>query len=141
MYRALLIVAMCIGLVGCQFSTAPVGVGQYDRGHGVAMSRAPWNGEYTLYLFPSGPKGQRTAVQTAHLKKGDPLGFRQRQDGVVAVAGELEVPLRDGRYQWVMKADPGQANWLGTAAIVLLTAAVVFGVIAVLAYIDLNKHF
>lgn len=133
MGRTILVAAMCIGLVGCQVSTAPTGVARLDRRHAVSMMRAPWNGQYTLYRLPADRKGQRSVVQSAHLKKNDPLGFRKRQTGPVAVAGELEVALAPGEYEWVMKPDPGQPNWLATTALVVLVAAVIVGVIYAIA--------
>ena len=138
MGRTILAVVMCVALVGCQVSTAPTSVATFDRHHGVSMLRAPWNGVYTLYLLPSDPRGKRTVVQTAHLKVDDPLGFRQRQAGPVAVAGELEVPLATGEYEWVMQPDPGQTNGLATTALVVLMTAVVIGII--IAVIDVNAN-
>lgn len=132
MGRLVLVVAMCVGLIGCQVSTAPTGVARLDREHAVSMMRAPWNGQYTLYLLPSDRKGQRSVVQTAHLKKNEPLGFRQRDTGPVAVAGDLEVPVGPGEYEWVMKPDPGQPNWLGTVGLVVLIVAIGAGVVVIL---------
>jgi len=132
---------MCVALVGCQVSTAPARVAQFDRGHGVSMMRAPWNGQYTLYRLPPDPKGRRTVVQTAHLKKNDPLGFRQRDAGAVAMAGELEVPLGPGEYEWVMQADTGQPNWLATTGLIVLIAAAVVGIFALILYIEFVESF
>ena len=139
MGRAALVAVICVGLVGCQVSTAPTGVARLDRRHGVSMMRVPWNGQYTLYRLPPDPKGHRTLVQTAHLKKNDPLGFRQRDTGAVAVAGELEVPLGQGEYEWVMQADPGQPNWLATTGLVVLIAVVVAGVAVIIFAVALNR--
>ena len=127
MRRATLIAVMCVALVGCQVSTTPTPVADFDRHHGVSMMRAPWNGQYTLYLVPADRKAQRTVVQSAHLKKNDPLGFRQRETGPVAAAGDLEVPLQPGQYEWVMQPDPGQPNWVAT---VLLTVLIVGATVA-----------
>ena len=99
--------------------------------------RAPWNGQYTLYLVQS--KGQRKSIQMAHLKKDDPLGFRQRETGPVAVAGELELPLPAGEYEWVMQADQGQPNWLATTGLVVLIAAVVVGILIAVVAIEVNN--
>src|SRR5579884_3565652 len=110
MPRAVLVTLMCLGIVGCQVSTAPTEVARLDREHAVSMMRAPWDGRYTLYATDL--RDQRTVVQSTHLKKDDPLGFRQRQAGPVAVAADAEVPLGSGRYEWVMEPDRGQVNWL-----------------------------
>lgn len=126
---------MCVGLVGCQVSTAPTPVAELDRTHAVSMIRAAWNGQYALYLVAGNRKGQRTVVRSAHLKKNDPLGFRQRDTGPVAVAGDLEVPLQPGRYEWVMQPDPGQRNWLAT---VLLTAVIVGATIAIISVVAIE---
>ncbi|HEY8748858.1 MAG TPA: hypothetical protein VIM11_12835, partial [Tepidisphaeraceae bacterium] len=138
MGRAILIGLLCVGLVGCQASTSPDRVAQLDRHHAVSMMRAAWDGQYTLYLLPSDPKGKRTVVQTAYLKKNDPLGFRQRETGAVAVAGEMEVPLTSGEYEWVMQADKGQTDYLATTGLVLVIVAVVVGVLVII--IAANTH-
>jgi hypothetical protein len=135
--RSSLILVMCASLIGCQISTAPTGVSQFDQHHAVSMMRAPWNGQYTLYLVQS--KGQRKSIQMAHLKKDDPLGFRQRETGPVAVAGELELPLPAGEYEWVMQADQGQPNWLATTGLVVLIAAVVVGILIAVVAIEVNN--
>ena len=144
MMRAILVAAMCVALVGCQVSTAPTPVADFDRRHGVSMIRAAWNGQYTLYRLPADKKGQRTVVQSAHLKKDEPLGFRQRDTGPVAVAGDLEVPLQPGQYEWVMQPDPGQPNWVATALLVVVivgaTVAIVY-VLAEAAAADAASHF
>ena len=134
MGKTILVAAMCLGLVGCQVSTAPTGVARLDRRHAVSMMRAPWNGQYTLYRLPADRKGQRSVVQSAHLKKNDPLGFRQRQTGPVAVAGDMEVPLGPGEYEWVMQPDPGQTNVLATTILIaIVVVAVTVGVIYAIA--------
>ena len=139
MIRPIVIGFMCAALIGCQVSTAPTSVSQFDRHHGVGMLRAPWNGQYTLYRLPSDPKGQRTVIQTARLRKNDPLGFRQREAGPVAVAGELEVPLPDGRYQWIMQADKGQTNWLATTGLVALIGVVAAGILYTVLVVSVNE--
>jgi hypothetical protein len=137
--RIVLIAAMCVALVGCQVSTAPTSVATFDRLHAVSMMRAPWNGVYTLYLLPSDRKGKHTVVQTAHLKIDDALGFRHRETGPVAVAGELEVPLAEGEYEWVMQPDPGQTNGLATTALVVLIVAVVVGIIIAVIAVNVDE--
>lgn len=133
--RALLVIATCVGLVGCQVSTTPTPVAQFDRGHGVAMMRAPWDGQYTLYLLAPEGNGRRTLVQAAHLKRNDPLGFRQRDAGPVAVADGLEVPLGDGSYEWVMQPDPGQPNWVATTLLTVVIVGATVGTVAILGYL------
>lgn len=142
--RRFLVAAMCVALIGCQVSTSPTRVSQLDQHHGVAMMRAPWNGQYTLYLLPPNPKGERKIITSARLRKNDPLGFRQRESGPVAVAGELEVPLADGQYEWVMQADKGQTNWLATAGLVALIVAVAGGIFVAVVAVSVDqalKHF
>ena len=139
MRREALIAMMCVGLIGCQVSTAPQTVAELDRRHGVMMTRAGWRGQYTLYLLPANPKGQWRVVQTAHLNKDDPLGFRQRESGPVAIAGDLEVPLETGEYRWVMRADAGQVNGWATAGVVVLAVAVVGGILLAIFVASVNQ--
>ena len=129
--RSLLIAAMCIGLVGC-LSTSPTTVSQLDAQHALSTMRAEWSGDYTLYALPPKPGGQRQVVVKTHLKKGESLGFRQRETGVVAVAGGLEQPVSSGQYEWVMEADPNQLTTLGTIAVVVLSVWIVVATIFIL---------
>jgi hypothetical protein len=136
--RSFLVGILCISLVGCQVSTAPTQVSQFDGRHAVAMMRAPWNGEYALYLLPPDRKGPRKQIQTAHLQKNDPLGFRQRETGPVAVVGELEIPLNPGDYQWEMQADKGQIDWFTSSVLIAVTVIVVAGIIAIIVAVQVN---
>jgi hypothetical protein len=114
-------------------STSPTTVSQFDAQHPLSTMRAEWNGDYTLYALPPKPGGQRQAVVKTHLKKGEALGFRQRETGVVAVAGGLEQPVSSGQYEWVMEADPNQLTVLGVVAVVVLSVLIVAATIFILA--------
>jgi len=134
------VTSLAIALTSCQVSTSPETVATVGGRNAPTMMRAPWNGSYTLYkVFGSGKKSQRTAVQSVHLKKDDALGFRARETGQVAVAGDLEVPVSDGTYQWVMQADPGQPDPLATTILVIVIVVVVIGV-AVIAVALYSQH-
>jgi hypothetical protein len=127
--RPVLIAAMCLALIGCQVSTAPTSVAQLDQRHALSATRTQWIGQYTLYRLPATPKEPRTVVHTLHLGKNERLGFIQRESGVVAVAGDLEIPLATGSYEWVMQADSGQVNGWATAGLVVLITGVVVGIL------------
>jgi hypothetical protein len=51
----------------------------------------------------------------------------------------LEVPLAAGEYEWVMQPDKGQTNGLATAALVVLIAAVVVGIIIAVVAVSVNQ--
>jgi hypothetical protein len=121
--RVALIITMCIALIGCEVTTSPTTVSQWDRRHALSMRRAPWDGQYTLSQVPADPKSPAKVIHSMHLKKGEELGFRQRETGVVAVADDSEIPIGPGEYQWVLRADPGQTD--GVATTILITAIVV----------------
>src|SRR5882724_10991667 len=99
--------SVAIAMSGCHVSTAPSPVATLGEKHAPSMTRAPWRGTFTLYRSPPGQQAQETVVQTVHLQKDEQVGFRVRESGVVAVAGDLELPVSDGAYQWVMTPDPG----------------------------------
>ncbi len=121
--RFALIITMCIALIGCEVTTSPTTVSQWDRRHALSMRRAPWDGQYTLSQVPPDPKSRAKVIHSVHLKKGEELGFRQRETGVVAVADDSEIPIGPGDYQWELRADPGQTD--GVATTILITAIVV----------------
>jgi hypothetical protein len=128
--------SIAIALAGCQVSTAPQTVATIGDHNAPSMARAPWTGSFTLYkILSEGKKPQKTAVQSVHLKKDEPLGFRVRETGPVAVAGDLEIPAPDGKYQWVMQPDPGQTDPLATTILVVVITAIVVGVIILLLYL------
>jgi len=129
------VTSLAIALAGCTAGTSPETVATVGGGNAPSMMRAPWTGSYTLYkVVGSGKKSQRTAVQSVHLKKDDPLGFRARETGQVAVAGDLEVPVSDGTYQWVMQADPGQPDPFATTILVIVIVVVVVGITIAVVY-------
>ena len=121
--RAILIALMCLALIGCEVSTSPTTVSQWDRRHPLSMMRAPYDGQYTLSQVPADPKATGKVLHSVHLRKGEELGFRQRETGVVAVADDSETPLEPGEYQWIMRADAGQTDGLSTT--ILITVIVV----------------
>jgi hypothetical protein len=138
--RWVLVGVMCVGLIGCQVSTAPTPVARFDRRHAVSMMTAPWDGQYALEQDSPEPKAPRKVIQTAHLRKGEPLGFRQRETGVVAVAGELEVPLGPGAYQWEMRADKGQADTFMTVVLITVIVVVVVGIVVAVVAVKIDNN-
>lgn len=142
MGRSVIAVVAClaVALAGCQVSTAPKSVLKI-REPQATMMRAPWNGQYTLYHRPD-ERSPKTVVQSAHLRKGDPLGFRRRDSGIVAVADEWEAPIAPGTYEWVMQPDAGQTDPVATAiliAVVVVVAAV--AAIVIWSAIDFENNF
>ena len=127
-----ILTTIATALAGCQVSTSPKPVSHLGDGKPPSMTRAEWDGQYTLYQIPADKKAPRSAVQTVHLKKADAVGFRVRETGVVAVAGDLETTVAIGVYEWVMAPDPGQRDPVATA---ILVTVIVVAVIAVTAAI------
>lgn len=88
--------AMVLG--GCGLTGGKTVV-KYDKGSPVRMTEAPSAGRYGLYST-----GDRTPQVTYQLDEGENLGFRETSDGVVAVAGSHEQPVKTGRmkntYYW-----------------------------------------
>jgi hypothetical protein len=75
------------------------------------------------------PSGSGWRLGTWHLDKGERLGFRQADGGLVAVAGDHETPLPPGRYCWHARAgtepiDVGQTV-LAVATVGIVTAVAV----------------
>ena len=135
------VTCLAVALAGCQVSTAPKTVVTVSEPQGPTMIRAPWNGEYTLYFLPA-DRSQKSVVQAAHLKKGDPLGFRRRDSGIVAAAGDWEGPIGRGSYEWVMKADPGQTDPVGTAIVIAVVVVVVAAAaIVIWTLVDFQNKF
>ncbi len=142
MFRIAVIAMTCASLVlaGCHVSTAPSTVLQATTAERLTMTTSPWIGEFRLYAVPPSAKDalgkDGKPITSIHLVKGQPLGFRQRQDNsVVAVAGDQETPLADGKYAWVMQPDAGQIDPVKTTIlVVVITVVVIVGVaIAVVA--------
>ena len=124
-------------LAGCHVSTSPRPVSHLGDGKPPSMRQAEWDGQYTLYQIPADKTAARSVVQSVHLKKADALGFRVRETGVVAVAGDLEIPVATGVYEWVMAPDPGQTDPVATA---ILVTVIVVAVVAVTAAIVVIIH-
>ena len=142
------VTSLAVALAGCQVSTSPQIVATISDRNAPSMLRAPWTGSYTLYkIIPAEKKSQKPqniAVQTVHLKKDEPLGFRVREKGPVAVAANLEIPVADGTYEWIMQADPGQTDpVLTTLLVVVIVAAIVITIAIInneLSHIDIFKN-
>lgn len=147
MRRWPLVIVTCLGLVllGCGASTDPQRLLTLGDHNAPTMMRAPYNGQYTLYAFDpdaTGKQTRKTTVTSVRLKHGDPLGFRQRQTGAVAVAAELEIPLAPAdRYEWVMQADKGQTDVVKTVVLIGVIVAVVLGIVIAIAVIQFNNDF
>lgn len=148
MPRSTIVAVTClaVALAGCQVSTSPRVVARLADRQAPSMTTAPWDGAYALFRLPDDPKAARAELQHAHLRKGEPLGFRTRETAlVVAVAGDLEVPVQAGRYEWVMRPDPNQIDpGTTTMFVVVMTvfvAAAAFG--AYVAYVgnDFSNNF
>lgn len=136
-----LVTCLAVALAGCQVSTAPKTVVTVREPQGPTMIRAPWNGEYTLYIVPADGSG-KSVVQPTHLKKGDPLGFRRRESGIVAVAADWEEAIGRGSYAWVMKPDPGQTDPVATAIVIaVVVVAVSAAAIVIWTVIDFHNKF
>lgn len=131
---------LAVGLCGCHVNTAPRTVSHLGARTAPSMLRAAWNGSYSLYEVPADRRSARRLLQTTHLRQGEPLGFRARDNAVFAVAADLEVPVGAGAYEWVMTADPGQndptaTGWLvGTIVVVAVVIVVVILVGSAAAY-------
>lgn len=134
--RAIPILLTCVGLVltGCQ-STAPQPVVSLSDRQAPTLRRTEYRGHYTLYRLE--PVGHSEVVREVHLGAKQPLGFRVRENGVVAVAGDSELPVGPGSYVWKMQADPGQLTPAG-AVILVAVVVVVVGLTAWILY-DVNR--
>jgi hypothetical protein len=147
MRRLSVVIVMCLGLVllGCGASTEPQRLLSVGDHAAPTMMQAPYNGQYTLYAVTMDAKGKeksRKTVTSLRLKRGDALGFRQRQIGAVAVAAELEIPLAPtGAYEWVMQADAGQVDFVKTVVLVAVIVVVVFGIVVAVEYAAAYNHF
>jgi hypothetical protein len=133
--RRILVVLMAsvaIMMAGCNVDTRPTTVSRFDRMPPRAMGRASYSGQFILYRLPEHPQqglGEGgTFVTSVHLSAGEPVGFKSVEPGkVVAIAGEKEIALQSGVYEWVMQADSGQRDQAKTTVlvIVIVIAAVV----------------
>lgn len=142
-----LVLVMCLGLVlgGCEVDTGPQRVATLRHPGFAIVMPAPYSGRYILYQLVRFPSGitTRDYVDALHLKRGDPLGFRQWSHSAIAVAGKTEISLvHGGNYDWVMEADAGQSDVPKTirmaASGVLVVAAI--AVIAYEAWRNLTSH-
>ena len=131
MLKLIVVAVSCvaISLCGCTVSTDPKSVSRLDQKTPISIMRAEWSGKYTLYRIPEGGKTEWEEIQAVHLKKGEELGFRSRESGIVAVAGGLEVPVSNGVYEWIMIPYSGQVDPLATGIFVAVSAIVVVAVV------------
>jgi hypothetical protein len=126
MRRVSLVIVMCLGsvLLGCEANREPQRLLSVGDHAAPTIMQPPNNGQYTLYAAATNATGKtsrNTMITSLRLKRGDALGFRQRQS-VVAATAELETPLVSaGGYSWVMQADTGQVDFVKT--IVLIAVA------------------
>ncbi|HEY2587328.1 MAG TPA: hypothetical protein VGI81_16395 [Tepidisphaeraceae bacterium] len=142
-----ILVSVGLALMGCGASTDPQRLLSVGDHAAPTMMQAPYNGQYTLYKVASDVKGKTTRTSTVtslRLKRGDALGFRQRQSGAVAVAAELEISLAPaGGYEWVMQADKGQVDFVKSVVLIAIVVAVVVGIIVAVGVVsaenDLKK--
>jgi len=124
-----LLMCVAMALAGCHVSTSPQSVAILNDKKPPSMIRARWNGQYALYPISADKKAPRIPVRSVHLKKDDPLGFRIRETGVVAAAGDLEVPVSTGAYEWIMSPDPDQIDPLATGILITVIVIVVVAVV------------
>jgi hypothetical protein len=96
---ATLLAAMA--LAGCGLTGGKTVV-KYDKGSPIRMTEAPKTGTYGLYSTTD-----RTAQVTYRVEEGEKIGFRETSDGVVAVAGMHEQPIKTGMgkntYYWKLE--------------------------------------
>lgn len=141
MSRKLVSVVTCLAmtLAGCGVDTKARTVQKLSPRDAPSMARAAWNGRYTLYSVSGGNNPVRTSIRSGHLRKGEPVGFRVREGGlVVAVAGDTEVAVWDGTYEWVMQADAGQTDPGATAVLIVVVVAVVAGIATIVFLVALQ---
>jgi len=131
-------------LTGCQVSTEPHTVQKLSPRDAPTMTRAAWDGAHALYSVSGDKKPVKTQVQSVHLRKGEPVGFRTRENGVVAVAGDVEIPVSSGTFEWVLKADPGQTDPGATTLLVVVLVVAAAGIVAAVIAINVQhslNHF
>lgn len=138
MHRIGLVLVLCSGLVlgGCEVDTGPQRIATLRHPGFAIVMPAPYNGRYILYQLVRFPSGitTRDYVDALHLKRGEPLGFRQRAQGAIAIAGKTEISLvRGGNYDWVMEADAGQSDLPKTVGMAA-SGVLVVAAIAVVVY-------
>ncbi len=91
------VVFLLVALCSCGTPGGRKTVVAVDRAHAPAMREAPASGSYALYSSDS-----RSPILTVTLKETQEVGFRKDPSGaLVAVAGDVEIPLTAGRsYFW-----------------------------------------
>lgn len=147
MERSLISLVLCAAVLagGCHVDSAPQTINRFGTAGRDAVIRTPYKGDFVLYKMPDkatdGPESAGVSIATIHLEKGQWLGFKRDEHGTaVAVAGDHPIPIQDGKYEWVMKADPGQIDPVKTtlfvAGMIVLVVVVTLGVVAAINIAD-----
>ena len=84
------VVVVALMLAGCSTFQPGETIAKYDRGSPTRMSTAPADGEYALY----GANDLRNPEVRHQLKKGDKIGFTERDGVTYAVAGDSESAIQ-----------------------------------------------
>ncbi len=83
-------------LAGCAAVGGEKTIVKVDRDQPPVVKQAPAAGSYGLFSATD-----RSPILTVVLRGGERLGFRRTGNGLVAVAGDTEVPLAGGKdYDW-----------------------------------------
>jgi len=94
------LVVVALMMVGCSTFQPGETIVKYDRGSPTRMSTAPEDGQYALY----GANDLRNPEVRHQLKKGDKLGFTERDGTTYAVAGDNESKIETSNvtrsYYW-----------------------------------------
>ena len=102
MFNRMLWSTMLFALIAVGCSTFQPGetIVKYDRGSPTRMSTAPEDGQYALY----GANDLRNPEVRHSLKKGDKIGFTERDGVTYAVAGDSQSPIQTSNvtrsYYW-----------------------------------------
>ena len=94
------VIALALMLVGCSTFQPGQTIVKYDRGSPTRMSAVPEDGQYALY----GANDLRNPEVRHQLKKGDKIGFVERDGVTYAVAGDNESRIETSNvtrsYYW-----------------------------------------
>ena len=153
MARLLGIVTLCVavGLSGCQMDGDAHTVREFKGGKKPPLEKTQYAGRYQLYKVPEHTNSDLDKISppifSTHLDKNQWLGFQIDEYGkALAVAGDQRMILQEGRYEWVMNADPGQNDPVRTTVLVVVVVIVVVVVAGIAAFVayeanDFNQNF
>jgi hypothetical protein len=107
-------VALSVGLLamialGCQAVQKGDTVMTLEKGTAPMMAEAPADSSYALY-----GQWDSTPIITVTLKRGDKLGFQDKDGVLYAVAGSQQKQLERGTYRWkrvnIYRAGSGESD-------------------------------